>query len=115
MKEVSMRSVTRFVSRAATVVALAVASALSLPQARAGGLIVSDGSSVYRYSAITGSYISQLAPPAGGMGSPMGLAARPDGTLLVASLGTNSIRRHNSLTGEYLGDFVAPNSGGLNQ
>jgi WD40 repeat protein len=43
----------------------------------------------------------------------MSLAASAQ-DLLVASFGTNSVKRYDGETGVYLGDFVAPGSGGLN-
>lgn len=36
-----------------------------------------------------------------------------DRDFYVASSGTNSIKRYDGVTGAYIGDFVAPNSGGL--
>ena len=41
------------------------------------------------------------------------LAAQQD--LYISSAGTNSVKRYDGVTGAYLGDFVAPASGGLNQ
>lgn len=46
---------------------------------------------------------------------PGSLAAQESGDLFVSSRNTHSVKRFDSRTGAYLGDFVAPGSGGLNQ
>lgn len=53
-----------------------------------------------------GSFVWALSLP-----TPPVLAQEVD--LFVSSRGTNSVKRYDGITGEYLGDFVAPNSGGL--
>jgi len=43
------------------------------------------------------------------------LAIGQDGSLYVASSGTNSIFRYDASTGQFIGAFVSTNSGGLNR
>jgi hypothetical protein len=54
-----------------------------------------------------------IAGAAGGLIFPTGLLMLPDGSLLVCSRNTHSVRRFNSITGAFLGEFVTPGSGGL--
>jgi fibronectin type 3 domain-containing protein len=105
------------VRRGLAAVAAAVWSGVvAISSAHAGGLLISDGNGVFRYSAMTGAFISTFAPGAsGGMGSPTGMALRPDGTLYVSALATNSVRRYDVQTGAFLDTVVAPDSGGLSQ
>ena len=49
----------------------------------------------------------------GGLSGAIGLTVGEDSNLYVSSSGTNSIKKYNGGTGDFLGDFVASGSGGL--
>lgn len=49
----------------------------------------------------------------GGLFGAIGLTVGEDGNLYVSSSETNSIKKYNGDTGDFLGDFVASGSGGL--
>lgn len=51
----------------------------------------------------------------GGLDSAIGLTVGDDGNLYVVNSNTNSIKKYGGDTGEFLGDFVAPGSGGLSR
>src|SRR5690606_4280194 len=48
-----------------------------------------------------------------GLDIPIGLVLHPDGDLLVGSFGNDSVLRYDLESGELIGAFVAPGSGGL--
>jgi streptogramin lyase len=48
-----------------------------------------------------------LDPGEDGLNQPFGLIHHPDGDLLVASYGTDSVRRYDGETGEFVGTFAA--------
>src|SRR5436309_328282 len=87
--------------------ALAATTVLIVPGARAGGLLVTDGSAVLQYNATTGAYLNTFAPgSSGGSGSPEAMALRPDGTLYVSAFSFNSVLSFDAQTGAALGPFV---------
>ena len=49
----------------------------------------------------------------GGLNSAVDLTVGEDGSLYVSNASTNSIKKYNGVTGDFLGDFVTSNSGGL--
>lgn len=64
--------------------------------------------------AANGSLVGTLvAAGSGGLDGPAGLLIRSDGTLLVASRGSNRVNRYDLATGAFLGTLVPPNAGGL--
>jgi WD40 repeat protein len=75
---------------------------------------------IVRFDIATGESEVVVASATGDLGQPMSLAFAPDGTLLVSSrlLGaqptSHPVKRFDVGTGAFLGDFVAPGSGGLN-
>jgi hypothetical protein len=63
---------------------------------------------------LAGTYVGNLVPPsAGGLSAPAGLLLTPDGRLLVASRGTDSVLAYDGASGAPLGALVTPGSGGL--
>jgi outer membrane protein assembly factor BamB len=82
-----------------------------------GDLYVSSGSSVRFYSfaplADRGDFV---VSGSGGLSTDTGstgLTFGPDGDLYIASASTDSVLRYRKSTGEFVGQFVAPGSGGL--
>lgn len=71
---------------------------------------------VLRFDGTTGTYVENFAGK-DELSKPGSILFGPDGNLYVADhvegATTNSIRRYDTATGEFLGDFVATNSGGL--
>ena len=53
------------------------------------------------------------ADETGGLDGPTGAVFAADGSLLVASFGSDAVLRYDGATGAFLGVFVAPGSGGL--
>ncbi len=51
----------------------------------------------------------------GGLDSAIGLIVGGDGNLYVSNSNTNSIKRYDGATGDFLGDFVTSSSGGLSR
>jgi hypothetical protein len=51
----------------------------------------------------------------GGLDSAIGLTVGEDGNLYVSNSNTNSIKRYDGATGDFLGDFVTSSSGGLSR
>lgn len=51
----------------------------------------------------------------GGLDSAIGLTVGDDGNLYVSNSNTNSIKRYDGATGDFLGDFVTSSSGGLSR
>lgn len=51
----------------------------------------------------------------GGLDSAIGLTVGKDGNLYVSNSNTNSIKRYDGATGDFLGDFVTSSSGGLSR
>ena len=89
-----------------------------------GHLYVADGlgseGQVVRYDGTTGAFIDEFVPPnSDGLARPFALVFGPSGRgprnldLYVVSRLTNSVKRYDGTTGDYLGDFVASGSGGL--
>ena len=69
---------------------------------------------VLRYEGTDGTFIDTfVAPGAGGLDGPEGLAFGADGHLYVASSGTHSVLRYNGTTGAFINIFVAAHAGGL--
>jgi streptogramin lyase len=68
-------------------------------------------SAVYRYDGTTGAFEQTFG--AGNVTTAFGLDFAPDGSLLVASGGTNAVARFNPDTGASLGNLVTSGSGGL--
>jgi DNA-binding beta-propeller fold protein YncE len=101
--------------------ALPLAAALAAGAARLGaaelGLVVSSNGfgSVFRSDAASGSLQTFVAPGSGGLDSPDGVTAGPDGALYVCSERGARVLRFDGATGAYLGDFVPAGSGGLHQ
>lgn len=63
---------------------------------------------VLRYDGKTGAFLGDfVAPNAGGLGFPTGLAYGPDGSLYVGSVTADSILRYNGQTGAFLGAFAS--------
>ena len=61
-----------------------------------------------------GGYLGDLiASGAGGLSEPGAMVLMTDGTLLVASAGTNQVLRYDSISGAFLGAFAAAGEGGL--
>jgi hypothetical protein len=54
-----------------------------------------------------------VAPGAGGLDRPRGMAIGPDGNLYISSSNTDSILRFDIQTGDFLDTFVATGAGGL--
>ncbi|MGE3183007.1 MAG: hypothetical protein AB7N71_15380, partial [Phycisphaerae bacterium] len=77
-------------------------------------LVTSRGTNqVLRFDYLSGNYVGEaVAANAGGLSAPTGMARAPDGTLLVASFGTNNIKRF-AADGSFLSDFVAAFAGGI--
>lgn len=74
-----------------------------------GDLFVSAASanSVMRFEATTGSFLGNfVAPNAGGLGDPQGIAFGPDNHLYVASNSSNSVLRFNGQTGAFIDVFA---------
>jgi len=78
-------------------------------------LASSEGSDqVLRFDAATGDFLGVLVgddpntgpDESGGLDAPTGMAVTPEG-LVVASLGTNEVKRYDLATGQYLGEVVA--------
>ncbi len=62
---------------------------------------------------VGGQFVGNLVSSgAGGLSDPAGMLVHND-DLLVASAGTNSVKRYDLTTGASLGDFIAAGSGGL--
>lgn len=84
-----------------------------------GDLYVNDFSpnaSIKRYNGLTGAFLDDFVTAgSGGLSQASRLVFRPDNTLYVTSLGTDSVLRYNALTGDFLGTFVSSGSGGLDQ
>jgi hypothetical protein len=79
---------------------------------------------ILRYDGKTGDFINTfIAPGTGGLIKPLTLNFGPDGDLFVGSAdavgggvakpGTSAVLRYDGTTGEFLGTFVTPDSGGL--
>lgn len=51
----------------------------------------------------------------GGLDSAIGLTVGEDGNLYVSNSNTNSIKKYDGATGDFLGDFVTSSSGGLSR
>lgn len=82
---------------------------------RNGFLYVSDFSGgasgrVSRFDANTGAFVDHFIT---GASFADGSAWDANGDVYISNFGTNSIRKYNGDTGALIGDFVAPNSGGL--
>ncbi len=78
-----------------------------------GSILVSqfDGDSVLSYST-NGTFQSTLVSPgAGGLDLPHRSRLAPDGTLVVASAGTDNILRFDATTGTFLGEFISASAG----
>ena len=71
-------------------------------------LVTSEGSGeVLRYSADTGDYVDALVPSSAGLlKEPAGMAQTADGTLMVVSLGAQTVEAFDTSTGEHLGTRV---------
>jgi outer membrane protein assembly factor BamB len=80
-----------------------------------GNLYVSslNNSQILRFNGTTGAFIDVFA--SGGTFLPQGLVFGPDGNLYVAGGGSHNVARYNGVTGEFIDNFVAPNSGGLEE
>lgn len=62
----------------------------------------------------SGTYIRDLVEAgSGGLTTPGGMLIAPDGSLLVASTGTDSVLRYDLITGTFLDEFIAPGLAGL--
>jgi outer membrane protein assembly factor BamB len=68
-------------------------------------------SEVYRYNGTTGAFEQSFG--AGNLSSAFGLDFAPDGSLLVASGGTDAVTRFDPDTGASMGNLVTGGSGGL--
>ena len=101
----------RYVSR---LVVGGLATCLLVLVSRSGAdLFVSaaGANSVMRFDAQTGAFLGNfVAPGAGGLGDPQGIAFGPDGNLYVASNGSNNVLRFNGQTGAFI-DVFATTSG----
>ncbi len=84
-------------------------------------LVTSEGSDeVLRFDGTTGDFVAVLigddattaADESGGLDGPSGIVRRPDGSLLVASVNTDEVKRY-SAAGAFLGDFVAQGTAGM--
>jgi DNA-binding beta-propeller fold protein YncE len=78
-----------------------------------GSILVSqfDGDSVLSYST-NGTFQSTLVSPgAGGLDLPHRSRLAPDGTLVIASAGTDNILRFDAATGAFLGEFISASAG----
>jgi sugar lactone lactonase YvrE len=74
-------------------------------------LVTSEASDeVVRYDAETGAYVDALVP-AGLLSEPAGMAQTADGTLMVVSLGAQTVEAFDPTTGEHLGTRVTADSG----
>src|SRR5262249_58595748 len=78
-----------------------------------------NGSSVLRYNATTGQFVSTFVTEgSGGLSNPgvqaIGMAFGPDGNLYVVSGGTNQVLEYNGSTGAFIKVFISAGSGGLN-
>jgi sugar lactone lactonase YvrE len=67
---------------------------------------------VKRYDGTIGQFLGDLDYDCT-VTEPTGLVFGPDGNLYVSSLISNSVARFDGTTGECLGNFIAPDSGGL--
>ncbi len=62
---------------------------------------------VVRYNASTGAFVDVfVSAGSGGLDAPTGIAFGKDGSLLVSSYNTDSIKRYDATTGVYIDDFV---------
>jgi sugar lactone lactonase YvrE len=100
--------------------ALFFAAALAVAARASAGeleLVVSSSGfgSILRYDAATASFQTLVAPNSGGLVTPDGVAAGPDGTVYVCDERQARVLRFDRTTGTYLGDFVPPGSGGIRQ
>jgi len=83
----------------------------ALPSAMAIVLVSNfDGDSLVRFDGAISNVL--VAPGSGGLSLPHRSRIAPDGTLLVASAGTDTILRYNLQDGSYLGEFISA-AGGL--
>ncbi len=98
--------------RIANVLLLPGVMVLAQAHASAQELLVSNffSNQVSRFSLPGGDALGSLGGPIAG---PLCARLAPDGDLYVASEGTNAILRYNGDTLAYVGQFVAPGSGGL--
>lgn len=78
-------------------------------------LITSERSdSVRKYDAASGAYLGDLvAPGAGGLDSPAGMAFDEHGRLLVASVSNDNVLRFDGQSGAFIDEFIPPGVGGL--
>ena len=66
---------------------------------------------VLRYNGTTGAFIDVFA--SGNNVDPIDIAFGPDNNLYVTDVSSHKVARYSGTTGESLGDFVTPDSGGL--
>ncbi|MCC6427483.1 MAG: beta-propeller fold lactonase family protein [Phycisphaerales bacterium] len=91
---------------------LLAGTASSHTPALAGDVLIADGTAHHlaRFSA-DGDSIGTFAT--GALAGRNALAYGPDRRLYVLDSANNAVLRYNAITGEYLGEFVTPGSGGL--
>ena len=76
-------------------------------------LVVSaNENTVQRFGDFTGAYKGAFA--SNNLNFPIGIEIGPDGNVYIASYGNDRVVRYNGVNGQYIDDFVAAGSGGLN-
>ncbi len=82
---------------------------MAFPSTGQADLFVSaaDANSVMRFDRNTGAFLDNfVAPGAGGLGNPQGIAFGPDGNLYVASETSSNVLRFNGTTGAFIDIFA---------